>query len=267
VGVELISPLQTRKLFISRSDKIDKSGRNAQPRYAAGTRESSRSEVGTCTRTLRPTKDNRPSGLQTRRGPSSGAGSNLPQGRRLQWQNVDYANQCIHVRRTWIDGRISERLKTKQLRSAVPMVAELAQFLREWQKTTPHGNPTDWVFPSATTHGRTPRVGNMLVADHLCPAAIKAGVALKPGQRFGFQNLGHSLSSLLITGQKSDVRTTQDILRHSSSATNINLYTQSPKAQRIAAQESVLSAILNQPTKRASIVIKRASLRRSFCRS
>src|ERR1700676_753321 len=43
-------------------------------------------------------------------------------------------------------------------------------------------------------------VGNMLVVDYLRPAAIKACVTLKPGQRFGFHNLRHSLSSLLITG-------------------------------------------------------------------
>src|SRR6266566_3639598 len=169
----------------------------------------------------------------------------------LQWQDVDYANDCIHVRRTWIDGQTSEKLKTKQSRSAVPMAAELAQFLRDWRKVTANGKPTDWVFASSKTHGRTPRVGNMLVADHLRPAAIKAGVNLKPGQRFGFHNLRHSLSSLLITGQKSDVRTTQDILRHSSSATTIDLYTQSPMAQRIAAQESVLAAILKRPTRRS----------------
>jgi len=61
----------------------------------------------------------------------------------------------------------------------------------------------------------------------------------------------HSLSSLLITAQKSDVHNSQDILRHSSSATTIDLYTQSPMAQRIVAQESVLRAILEQPTRRA----------------
>jgi integrase len=38
----------------------------------------------------------------------------------LQWQDVDYNEQCIRVRRTWIDGEISERLKTKKSRSAVP---------------------------------------------------------------------------------------------------------------------------------------------------
>jgi phosphopantetheinyl transferase (holo-ACP synthase) len=43
------------------------------------------------------------------------------------------------------------------------------------------------------------------------------------------------------------------ILHYSSSATTIDLYTQSPMAQRIAAQESVLKAILNQPTARARI--------------
>jgi integrase len=158
----------------------------------------------------------------------------------LQWQDVDYANQCIHVRRTWIDGKTSEKLKTKQSRSAVPMAAELAQFLRDWRKVTAYGKPNDWVFASSKTYGRTPRVGNMLVADHLRPAAIKAGVNLKPGQRFGFHNLRHSLSSLLITGQKSDVRTTQDILRHSNSTTTIDLYTQSPMAQRIGYGEFVI---------------------------
>jgi integrase len=137
------------------------------------------------------------------------------------------------------------------------MAAVLAQLLREWQKATAYGKPTDWVFASPKTHGRTPRVGNMLAADHLRPAAIKAGVVLTPGQRFGFHNLRHSLSSLLITGQKSDVRTTQDILRHSSSATTIDLYTQSPMAQRIAAQESVLDAILKQPIKRGKTMAAR----------
>lgn len=64
--------------------------------------------------------------------------------------------------------------KTKQSRSAVPMAAELAQVLSEWQKTTAYGDPTDWVFASPRTHGRTPRVGNMLAADHL-PASGNQG--------------------------------------------------------------------------------------------
>ena len=56
----------------------------------------------------------------------------------LQWQDIDYANECIHVRRKWIDGKTSEELKTKLSRSAVPMAAELARVLLDWRKATPY---------------------------------------------------------------------------------------------------------------------------------
>ena len=83
---------------------------------------------------------------------------------------------------------------------------------------------------------------------YLRPAALKAGVNLQPGQRFGFHNLRHSLSSLLVTGMKTDVGTAKDMLRHSNASTTLEIYTQSPMAQRIAAQEQVLNAILFPPT-------------------
>jgi integrase len=124
----------------------------------------------------------------------------------LEWRNVDYEKSQIHVRRSWIHGVISERLKTKKSRSVVPMAPMRSEFLREWQRETAYGKSTDWVFASVRTHGRTPRVGNMLVSDHLRPAAIKAGVNLNPGQRFGFHNLRHRLSSLLVTGMKSTAK-------------------------------------------------------------
>jgi hypothetical protein len=38
VGIEPSGPLKARKLFIPRSDKSDKNGRNAEVRYTAGTR-------------------------------------------------------------------------------------------------------------------------------------------------------------------------------------------------------------------------------------
>jgi hypothetical protein len=52
-------------------------------------------------------------------------------------------NECVHVGRTWIDALVSEELKTKKSRSAVPMAAELAEVLRDWRKATAYGNPAD----------------------------------------------------------------------------------------------------------------------------
>ena len=42
------------------------------------------------------------------------------------------------------------------------MAPLLAKYLRAWQVESCYTKPTDWVFASEKTRGRTPRVGNML---------------------------------------------------------------------------------------------------------
>jgi integrase len=75
--------------------------------------------------------------------------------------------------------------------------------MEAWHNATPYAGEADWVFPSFKLKGSQPRVANMLVEDHLRPAAIAAGV-LKQGDtvRFGFHNLRHSLASFLLIRQQ-----------------------------------------------------------------
>jgi integrase len=101
------------------------------------------------------------------------------------------------------------------------------------------------MFASAKTHGRTPRVGNMLCVDYLRPAAINAGVKLEKGQRFGFHNLRHSLASFLVTKKKTDVKTAQRSMRHAKSTTMLDHYAQTDMDELIAAQEMMLDAIFS----------------------
>jgi integrase len=162
----------------------------------------------------------------------------------LQWQDVDWQNSQIHVRRRWVRGNVSEP-KTKKSRAPVAMAALLAKYLRTWQRETIYGKASDWLFASTKTHGRTPRVGNMLCADYLRPAAIKDGVELEPGQRFGFHNLRHSLASFLVSKKKTDVKTVQRSLRHAKSTTTLDQYTQTDMEELIAAQEMMLDAIFS----------------------
>ena len=126
------------------------------------------------------------------------------------------ARNQIHVRRRWIRGDVGA---PKSIKSAAPvaMAPLLAKFLRAWQAETRYTESTDWVFASTKTHGRTPRVGNMLCRDYLRPAAIEAQVKLEKGRRFGFHNLRHGLASFLITKRKTDLRTAQRSLRHANS--------------------------------------------------
>jgi integrase len=161
----------------------------------------------------------------------------------LQWQDVSFEVSQIHVRRTWTCGAIGLP-KSKASQAPVPLHHLLAQFMQGWKDMTPYSQPTDWVFPSFRTRGRRPRTANMLVEDHLRPAAVDAGVLSKgDSRRFGFHNLRHSLASFLVRS-KTDPKTVQALLRHSDVKTTLQLYAHSVTEDRLAAQGQVLGAIL-----------------------
>jgi integrase len=161
----------------------------------------------------------------------------------LQWQDVDYANQRINLRRVWVDNKVVERMKTEQSEAPATMSPTLAEVLKCWHQQTAYARPSDWIFASSRLKGRQPRTASILAADHLRPAAISAGVVLKPGQRFGFHNLRHSLATFLVNKEK-DTKTVQGLLRHANVSTTLNLYAQSVNASMVEAQESMLKAIL-----------------------
>jgi len=189
----------------------------------------------------------------------------------LQWRDVDWENNQIHILRKWIKGKTGEP-KSKKSKAPVPMASLLAKYLSAWRKQTVYAKDTDWVFASDKTHGKTPRVGNMLVSDYLYPASVKAGVLIteevkagdgqgnevtkliyydKRGERvtrYGFHNFRHSLSTFLTTKKKTDPATAQRMLRHSKPTLTLDRYTQSDMDELIAAQELMLDAIFEHQT-------------------
>jgi len=153
----------------------------------------------------------------------------------------------------------------------------LAAYLLAWRRETKYGKDTDWVFASARTKGKTPRVGNILVRDYLYPAAVKAGVLTagkitvkrldkkteeevdvekviyfdkkgKRVKRFGFHQFRHSLSSFLTTKKKLAPKTAQTALRQSNAAFTLNRYTQTDNDELLAAQNLMLHAIFKTST-------------------
>jgi len=68
------------------------------------------------------------------------------------------------------------------------------------------------VFPSFRESGKKPLYASSFVADYLRPAAIKAGIAIANGQRFGLHNLRRSLSNWLVNKAKVEPKTMQGIL-------------------------------------------------------
>jgi integrase len=161
----------------------------------------------------------------------------------LQWQDVNFDESLIHVRRTWTCGRIGAP-KSKASQAPVPMHPLLAEFMPAWRSQTPYPQPENWIFPSLKLCGRKPRTANMLVEDYLRPAAVKAGVIAENDPcRFGFHNLRHSLASFLVRS-KTDPKTVQALLRHSDVKTTLQLYAHSVSADRITAQGGISAGVI-----------------------
>src|SRR5664280_245123 len=160
----------------------------------------------------------------------------------LRWADVIWDEGRIRVSKRWAKGRDGDT-KTEASAGYVPLHPLLGEHLRHWRSATPHGDQADFVFPSLKEKGRVPLSASIFVADHLRPAAIAAGVAIRPGQRFGLHNLRHSLSNWLVNKAKIEPKTVQGILRHSKIQTTLDLYTQDDSDEARAAQGEFLAAL------------------------
>lgn len=155
----------------------------------------------------------------------------------LKWRDVDWAGQKIHVRRTFLQGKVGEP-KSECSARPVPMGEYLAQVLNDWRQQTSYAQDEDWMFASDRLRGRKPRSGGILAKTYLRPAMIKLGI-LGPEDRCraGFHALRHSLATYL--SDKADPKTIQGLLRHSKVQTTLNLYTQEVDKNKMAAQKLV----------------------------
>jgi integrase len=123
----------------------------------------------------------------------------------LRWRDILGEEGKNAVTKPWSLGKDGPT-KTRKSEGHVPLHPVLAFQLREWHGRTPYVGESDFVFPSLRAEGRVPLSPAVFVADHLRPAAIKAGVKIEAGQRFGLNNLRHSLSSWLVNKRRSNPR-------------------------------------------------------------
>jgi site-specific recombinase XerD len=82
----------------------------------------------------------------------------------------------------------------------------------------------------------------MMTAAKIRPAAIKVGIRLEAGQRFGFYNFRHSLATFLVSRGK-DVKTIQGLLRHAKVSTTLDRYSQAIDKSKLAAQRNIALTI------------------------
>jgi integrase len=159
----------------------------------------------------------------------------------LQWRDIDVENQCIYVRRAYVYGRFGKP-KSKASKRPVPLHPLLAAHLLDWRRETPYRKEEDLVFPSFKLKGTKPPRANMLLSDHLRPAAMKVGVVAPP-RAFGFHTFRRTLASVLVANNY-DPKLVQELLRHSNIKTTLDVYAQAITPAKLEAQGTFLNQLL-----------------------
>jgi integrase len=159
----------------------------------------------------------------------------------LQWRDIDVENQCIYVRRAYVYGRFGKP-KSKASKRPVPLHPLLAAHLLNWRRETPYRKEEDLVFPSFKLKGTKPPRANMLLSDHLRPAAMKIGVVAPP-RAFGFHTFRRTLASVLVANNY-DPKLVQELLRHSNIKTTLDVYAQAITPAKLEAQGAFLNQLL-----------------------
>jgi integrase len=160
----------------------------------------------------------------------------------LKWSDIDFRRNEISVTRS-IVFQVVGPCKTEASQKPVPLDSRLAEALKVWRDHTRYSKVDDWVFASPAARGKRPYWGQCLMRTIVRPAAAKIGIT----QRIGWHTFRHTYSSLL-RENKTDIKVTQELLRHASSRVTLDTYTQAVTVQKRRAQSRVIRLLQTSPT-------------------
>jgi integrase len=157
----------------------------------------------------------------------------------LKWGDIDFERGTISVMRSIVYGVVGA-CKTESSQKPVPMHPTLADALMQWRKRCTFIKPEDWIFASKRYRGRRPYWGQAILRRYIRPAAQRAGIQ----KRFGWHTFRHTYSTLL-RSVGTEFKVMQELLRHSSFRSTLDVYTQAVTPAKHAAQAAVISLVFS----------------------
>jgi len=155
----------------------------------------------------------------------------------LKWEDVDFNNKCIHVRRSVVE-QVEGQPKTKGSKKPVPMESALAYCLSRWKEQTKFTQPRDWVFASPYHVGKTPYWPNTVLDKVIRPAALEVGI----NKHIGWHTFRRTVATLLVS-QGESIKTTQETLRHASPTVTLGIYAQAISQDKREAQSKIATLL------------------------
>ena len=174
----------------------------------------------------------------------------------LKWEDFDFSKLHVSVTRSLVDQHVGP-VKTEASRKLMPIDDFVAQDLRTWYEVTPYKQPSDYVWASdanraGAKRGKQPVWLSTVMRCHIQPIARK----LRITKKISWHTFRHTFSTLLKANGE-DVKVVQELLRHATAKTTLDLYTQALSPQKRAAQSKVVSMIRPQAT--CTVVVPRVS--------
>jgi integrase len=157
----------------------------------------------------------------------------------LRWGDIDFERGTMSVIRSIVYGVVGP-CKTESSQKPVPMHPTLADALMQWRKRCTYIRPEDWVFASKRYRGRRPYWGQAILRKYIRPVAQRVGIQ----KRFGWHTFRHTYSTLL-RSVGTEFKVMQELLRHSSFRSTLDVYTQAVTPAKHAAQAAVMSLVFS----------------------
>ena len=160
----------------------------------------------------------------------------------LKWGDIDFAQNTMNVTRSIVCGVVGP-CKTESSQKPVPIHPTVLQTLREWKQVGRYNKPDDWIFASRQHRGRKPIWGQAILRRYIRPVALRFGIQ----KRFGWHTFRHTYSTLL-RSVGTEFKVMQELLRHSSLRSTLDVYTQAISPAKHAAQAAVLDLVFASDT-------------------
>jgi integrase len=153
----------------------------------------------------------------------------------VKWSDIDFAQHTMNVVRSIVYGVVGP-CKTESSQKPVPVHPTVLEELGKWRELCRYNKSGDWVFASRRHRGRKPIWGQAILRKYVRPAAQKVGIR----KQFGWHTFRHTYSTLL-RSVGTEFKVMQELLRHSSFRSTLDVYTQAISPAKHAAQAAVLA--------------------------
>ena len=164
----------------------------------------------------------------------------------LKWSDIDFDQGTMNVTRSIVYGVVGP-CKTESSQKPVPVHPLLADALSEWRRLCTYTEPDDWVFASRRYRGRRPYWGQAILRKYVRPVAQRVGIQ----KCIGWHTFRHTYSTLL-RSVGTEFKVMQELLRHSTLRSTLDVYTQAITPAKHAAQAAVLSLVFSRERNGAS---------------